>query len=249
MLRRLCLVAVIGMLSVGLISPQSAAGARGATSRSLGRTLPEMNFDGIALTDCVDFLRDITAANIVVNWRALEGAGVTPDTVVNLKLRSVSLRKALSLLLSEAGGGEGITYTVDEGVIEITTTELANARTYTRVYDVADLLMEIPDFTDAPDFSLQQSQNNGGGGGGGSGGGGGGGGGGLFGDSNNQNEDEDKGPTKAERAEELLGLIRETIYPDLWRENGGTASIRMFRESMVVTAPRIVHEAIGGTWD
>ncbi|CAA9382923.1 MAG: hypothetical protein AVDCRST_MAG64-778 [uncultured Phycisphaerae bacterium] len=183
MLRRLCLVAVIGMLSVGLISPQSAEGARGATSRSLGRTLPEMNFDGIALTDCVDFLRDITAANIVVNWRALEGAGVTPDTVVNLKLRSVSLRKALSLLLSEAGGGEGITYTVDEGVIEITTTELANARTYTRVYDVADLLMEIPDFTDAPDFSLQQSAAESEEDEARTGRGGDGGGGGLFGDS------------------------------------------------------------------
>lgn len=247
MLRRLCLVAAIGMLSVSLVAPESQA-ARGTISRSMGRTLPEMNFDGVALTDCIDFLRDITAANIVVNWKALEGAGVTPETVVNLKLRNVSLRKALSLLLSEAGGGEGITYSVDEGVIEITTTELANARTYTRVYDVADLLMEIPDFSDAPNFSLQQSSN--GGGGGGSGGGGGGGAGGLFGNSgNNQDEDEDEGMTKAERAEELLELIRETIYPDLWRENGGTASIRMFRESMVVTAPRIVHEAIGGTWD
>lgn len=249
MLRRLCLVAAIGMLSVSLVAPESQA-ARGTISRSMGRTLPEMNFDGVALTDCIDFLRDITAANIVVNWKALEGAGVTPETVVNLKLRNVSLRKALSLLLSEAGGGEGITYSVDEGVIEITTTELANARTYTRVYDVADLLMEIPDFSDAPNFSLQQSSNGGGGGGGSGGGGGGGGAGGLFGNSgNNQDEDEDEGMTKAERAEELLELIRETIYPDLWRENGGTASIRMFRESMVVTAPRIVHEAIGGTWD
>ena len=55
--------------------------------------------------------------------------------------------------------------------------------------------------------------------------------------------------TRAERAEELLTLIRDTIYPDLWRENGGTASIRMFRENLVVTAPRMVHEAIGGTWD
>src|SRR5687767_4917922 len=248
MLRRLCLVAAIGMLSVSLVAPESQA-ARGTTSRSLGRTLPEMNFDGVALTDCIDFLRDITAANIVVNWRALEGAGVTPDTLVNLKLRSVSLRKALSLLLSEAGGGEGITYSVDEGVIEITTAELANARTYTRVYDVADLLMEIPDFTDAPDFSLQSSSNSGGSGGGGNSGGGGGGGG-LFGNSDSGNEDEeDEGMTKAERAEELLELIRETIYPDIWRENGGTASIRMFRESMDVTAPRIVHEAIGGTWD
>ncbi len=55
--------------------------------------------------------------------------------------------------------------------------------------------------------------------------------------------------TRAERAEELLSLIRETIYPDVWRDNGGTASIRMWRDNLVVTAPRNVHEAIGGTWD
>jgi uncharacterized membrane protein YgcG len=251
MLRRLCLLLAVGLLSFGIAAPE-APGAR-TTSRSLSRTLPEMNFDGVALTDAIDFLRDITDANIVVNWKALEGAGVTPETLVNIKLRGVSLRKALSLLLSEAGGGEGITYTIDDGVIEITTTELANQRVYTRVYDVADLLMEIPNFTDAPDFSLESQNSQGGGQGGGGGGGGGGifgggaGGGGAGGASGQDEEDE--GPTKAERAEELLALIRETIYPDLWRENGGTASIRMFRDSMVVTAPRIVHEAIGGAWD
>ena len=250
MLRRSILAVAVGLLTVGFVAPQ--APAQRTTSRTLARTLPEMNFDGVALADAVDFLRDITAANIVVNWRALEGAGVTRETVVNLKLRSVSLRKALSLLLSEAGGGEGITYTVDEGVIEITTSELANQRVYTRVYDVADLLMEIPNFDDAPNFSLDQQSGSGGGGGGGSGGGGGGGG--LFGGSSGGGgaggqEDEDEGPTKQERADELISLITETIYPDLWRDNGGTASIRMFRDNLVVTAPRIIHEAIGGAWD
>jgi hypothetical protein len=78
---------------------------------------------------------------------------------------------------------------------------------------------------------------------GGSGGGGGGGGNGDRGES-----DENK-KTRDERAQELLDLIRETIYPDIWRENGGPASIRMYRDNLVVTAPAKVHEAIGGTWD
>ena len=245
MLRRLFLTVVAGMLSYGVAAPP-AADAR-TTRASLNRTLPEMKFDGVALADCIDFVRDITDANIVVNWKALETAGVTKDTLVNLKLRNVTLRKALTLILSEASAGEGVTYSLEDGVIEITTTELANQKVYTRVYPVGDLLMEIPNFDQAPNFSLDQNQASGGGGrGGGSSGGGSGG---IFSQSGGQREEDDKGPTKEERANELLELIRDTIYPDIWRENGGTASIRMFRESMVVTAPRIVHEAIGGTWD
>src|SRR5687767_11682430 len=83
MLRRFCLFVAVGLLSFVLAAPEAPA-ARTTVGRSLNRTLPEMNFDGVALTDAVDFLRDITAANIVVNWRALEGAGVTPETVVNI---------------------------------------------------------------------------------------------------------------------------------------------------------------------
>jgi uncharacterized membrane protein YgcG len=246
MLRRILLAAVAGFLSFGIVAP-SKVDAK--TSRaSLNRTLPEMKFDGVALAECIDFLRDITDANIVVNWRALEGAGVTRETLVNLKLRNVTLRKALSLILAEASAGEGVTYSLDDGVIEVTTTELANQKMFTRVYPVGDLLMEIPNFDQAPTFNLDQTQASGGGRGGS--GNSGGGGGGLFTGSGSGGEREkDKGASKTERAQELLDLIRDVIYPDIWREAGGTASIRMFRDNLVVTAPRAVHEAIGGTWD
>jgi hypothetical protein len=258
MLRRFLLTVTAGALAFALVAPTTpntasaaAAGGTRTTSASLARKLPEMKFDGVAFSDCVDFLRDVTAANIVVNWRALEAAGVTRETLVNLKVRNVSLRKALTLLLAEAGGGDaGVTYMLDDGVIEITTTELANQRVYTRVYPVGDLLMEIPNF-EAPRFSLEN--NNASGGGRGGGGGGGGSSGGLFegggGGSSSDRSDSEQTKTRAEREEELLSLIRDTIYPDLWRENGGTASIRLYRDNLVVTAPLMVHEAIGGTWD
>jgi uncharacterized membrane protein YgcG len=258
--RRLLLIVTAGLLATALLSPghhaASAAPGKGGVSRAtLARTMPELKFDGVAFSDAVDFLRDVTAANLVVNWKALEGAGVTKDTVVNLKVRGVSLRKALSLLLAEAGGADGaITYTVEDGVIEITTTDLADRKLTTRVYPVGDLLIDIPDFV-GPSFDLSQNGNNGGGGGRGGGGGGSSqglfGGGGAGGGGNNGGDRGETGEkkTKDERAQELLGLIRDTIYPDIWRENGGPASIRMYRDNLVVTAPAKVHEAIGGTWD
>ena len=45
----------------------------------LDRRLPEINFNGNAFGDVVDFLRDVTGANIFVNWRALETAGISKD--------------------------------------------------------------------------------------------------------------------------------------------------------------------------
>jgi len=248
MLRRLLLAVAVGLLCAALVSPPNVNAAPRPVSASLNRTLPEMNFDGVALQDCVDFLRDITAANIVVNWRALETAGITRETLVNLKLRNVSLRKALTLVLSEASAGEGVTYSVDDGVIEITTTDLANKKMYTRVYPVGDLLMDIPNFDNAPSLSLENTQATGSGSGGG---GGGGGGQGIFGGGAGGGGDRDdgKGPSKAERAGGRPPLSREVIYPDLWTENGGPASVRMFRDNLVVTAPRMVHEAIGGEWE
>jgi len=52
--------------------------------------------------------------------------------------------------------------------------------------------------------------------------------------------------TKTERADALVKMIREVIRPEIWRENGGEASIRYYNGNLVVTAPRSVHEALGG---
>ena len=35
------------------------------------------------------------------------------------------------------------------------------------------------------------------------------------------------------------------IQPDIWHVNGGLAGIRYFNGSLIVTAPRSVHEALG----
>lgn len=249
------LVVLTALVAIGFSSAALAQNSKSGIvgRRSLGTVLPEVKFQGATLKDCFEFLRDVTSANIHVNWRALEAAGIGQDTQVNIRLREVTLRKVLNTILSEAGAGVGLTYYTADGVIEVTTAELADKEMITKVYPVDDLLMEIPDFSDAPDFSLQTSSSNsgsGGGsrGGGSRGGGGGGGGGGLFGGGGggNQGGTTEKTTTKAERAEALVTLIRETVRPDIWRENGGVASIRYYNGHLVVTAPRSVHEAIGG---
>jgi hypothetical protein len=218
---------------------------------TLNTTLPEVNFNGVGLTDAIDFLRDVSGANIAVNWKALEEAGVAKDTPVNVRLRRVSLRKAMETVLSEVGGGDKLAYDTDQNVIEITTSELANAKMYTRVYPVQDLIMDIPDFTDAPDLSLNstsnnQNQNPQGGGGIGAGGGGGGG---ASSSPFTGEGGKEKVVSKEERANSLIELIKAVIQPEIWADNGGKAAIRVFNGNLIVTAPRSVQEAIGGAWD
>jgi uncharacterized membrane protein YgcG len=149
-----------------------------AVQAQLDRRLPEINFSGQGLADVVDFLRDVSGSNIFVNWRALEAAGINKDAPVTARLKDVRFSKALNTILSDVGGGNiKLSYTIDEGVITVSTAEDLAKNTNTRVYDIRDLLVEVPDFDNAPDFSLMQNGNGGsqgGGGGGGRGGGGGG---------------------------------------------------------------------------
>ena len=63
---------------------------------------------------------------------------------------------------------------------------------------------------------------------------------------NSNDNEKNKGQTKEERAQQLLDVITSTIQPDIWQVNGGTAAIRFFNGNLIVTAPRSVHEALGG---
>src|SRR5260221_9616951 len=162
---------VLGMSSCALAA---SSHQQAVANQSGHRLVPEVKFQGSTLKDSFDFLRDVSGANIHVNWRALEAAGVTGDTQVNVRLRDVPLRKVLNVLLNESGVGL-LTYYTSEGVIEVTTAELADKEMITRVYPVEDLIMEVPDFDNAPSFSLSDQSGSGGGGGGRGGSGGGGG--------------------------------------------------------------------------
>lgn len=223
-----------------------------ATQAQLDRSLPELSFEGVGFGDVVDFLRDVSGANIFVNWKSLEAANIDRTAPVTLKLRNVKFAKALNLILANvSGGATKLGYTIDDGVITISTADdLANNK-LTRVYDIRDLIINIPDFTNAPIFDLTSlsNQNSGGGGygggggvggGGGFGGGGGGGGssGGLFGNSgqNQQQNQQQTGPTRQELVDSIIKLITDTIAPDSWRDAGGSVgAIKELQGQLIVT--------------
>jgi general secretion pathway protein D len=208
-----------------------------AVAAQLDRRLPDVKFDAVGFSDVVDFLRDLTNANIFVNWRALEAAGVDKNAPVTARLRDVPFSKVLRTILDDVSGGTAkLGYTIDEGVITISTEDDLSKNTSTRVYDIRDLIIDVPDFAEAPSFNLSSSNNSSGTTVGTSGGGGGGGGGSnLFGGGGGGGN-ETNGPTRQELVEAIIKLIQDTVASDTWKDNGGNVgSVRELGGQLIVT--------------
>ncbi len=108
---------------------------------ALQHRIANLDLTDTSFKDAIDFLRDVSGANIHVNWRAIERAGIDPKTKLNMHLRDISTEKALNLVLGDSGNNEGdLAWGLDSGVIEISTADLLRNVTCIRIYDVRDLL-------------------------------------------------------------------------------------------------------------
>lgn len=210
--------------------------------RSLDRQMTDLRLNASSLGDVIDFLADISGVNMAVDWKALDAANVTKETSITLRLGStVTLRKALKLILQQAGGAGALTFYADQGVLQITTQEQADKELITRIYGIQDLLFEATDYYNAPNLNLTQANQ-------GSGGGRGAGGGGsnqqLFQNVNQGGNNGQNARTRTDRANEIIKLITETVRPEVWQVNGGSSTIGFIRGNLVVSAPRSVHEQL-----
>jgi len=112
-----------------------------AARAQLQKRLPEVNFTKVGLRDAIDFLRDVSGANIYTDWRELKKAGIDQQTQVNFKVHDVTLEKVLNLLVTDMGGKDAkVAWAMDEGVIQISTADRLRGITYILVYEVSDLI-------------------------------------------------------------------------------------------------------------
>jgi len=96
------------------------------TQQALERVLPELHFNANSFSDVVDFMRDVGGANLFVDWKAVEAAGVKRDAPLTLKLRSIPQREALRLIIDSAADYKGtLDLQVDpkEDLVTITATK------------------------------------------------------------------------------------------------------------------------------
>lgn len=195
--------------------------------------------------DVVTYLIGVTGADIQVHWLDdTHAIGLDPDQPINLKARNASalsiLERALEQSASAFGEPGSATWQFTQyGSFEIGPKERLNGHRRVELYDINDLLMEIPDFADAPTFDLnsvlQGSGGRGGGGGGRSPFGGGA-----------QDQQRERVP-RAELAEDVISIITDIVETEQWELNGGDgATIRYYDGHLLVNGPDYVHRGLNG---
>jgi hypothetical protein len=97
------------------------------------------DFTDATLADVVEFIRDFSGVNLVLDRPALQEEGISPDTPVSMRLSGVSLKSALRLVLGQLN----LTYIVQNEVLLVTSQVEAQSIVVTRVYPVADLVVPI----------------------------------------------------------------------------------------------------------
>ncbi|MGA2229896.1 MAG: hypothetical protein ABSH22_03130 [Tepidisphaeraceae bacterium] len=254
---------VLGVLLLASPATFSQSRTRSHTGGDvLDSVQPDLKFTDVTLSDAIDFLRDTTQENIVVDWKSLESVNIDKNTLINVRLRDVTLRKALQVILSEASTGDVLTFFVQDNVLQITTQAKADTILFTQVYDVRDLMVTNPQFSPQDVQNVLSSLGSGGGGSqtygsstGGVGGATGGGGSQSFSSSSSSafssgsSRTQNNTNTDATTGASLVKLITDTIRPEIWKQNGGNSTITFFQGNLIVTAPLSVQEAIGGPVD
>jgi hypothetical protein len=97
----------------------------------------EMDFVNSPLSDVADYFKDYHGVTIQIDQKSLREANVDSATLVTMKLKGVTLRSALNLILKEIG----LTWTIRDEVLLITTPEAADEQLTTKVLDVSDLVV------------------------------------------------------------------------------------------------------------
>lgn len=194
-----------------------------------------VNFDN-PLGDVISFLETVTGQNFDVNWTSLELLSIDEQTPVQLRLNNVPINTVLDRIvekvsdpLSPAG------WAVQDGIVQIASDEALRRNTTLVIYDIRDLLIEIPDFQDAPDIDLQNVlQSNQGGGGGQS----------PF-DGDQAEDDEER--DRQDRIDQIIDIIQNNVDFEGWQDNGGdTGFIQELSGSLIIRNTPKNHRAITG---
>lgn len=109
-------------------------------------------YDELPLAAVIEALGELADVNMHLDPRGLSQEGVRTDTPVSLNLKSeISLKSALQLILEPLH----LTYQIKDEVLKVTSEEIRDGEVYTEVYNVADLVVPIPNFVPTSNIGLQ----------------------------------------------------------------------------------------------
>ena len=198
-----------------------------------------VDFSDNNLEDVLAFIGQVANIEMDIDWPALQDIGVNPESPVTLQLKSVPLDTVLDRVLDKASTPDfPAGWAVTDGVLTVASDEVLRRNTVLEIYDIRDLLIEIPDYDQAPQFNLntvfQQAGQQGGGGGGQS----------PF--QTNQQQLNNQFDRDA-LIEDIRNLIQENIDREGWVDFGGeTGTITELNGNLVIVNTPKNHRAITG---
>ena len=203
-----------------------------------------VDFQDKRLEDVITFIQTSSNAEIEPLWaddRISEG--LDKERLITVKVDNQSFLTLMEKVLEKAKGdtgGDNTWQMSDLGALQIGPKERLNKYRRVEIYDINDLLLEVPDYTEVPRIDLQQAlqSNQGGGGGGGQS---------PFREQGN-NDRNAKLKDRQTKVDELTQLITQIVEPEQWIDNGGSGgSIKFYPPgSLIVNAPDYMHRGIDG---
>jgi general secretion pathway protein D len=106
-----------------------------------------LQFTKAPLSKVMDHLANLVGVNIHLDPQGLTEEGITSDTPIDINLRNdIMLKSALTLILEPLH----LSYVIKDEVLKITSEQMRDSQVYTLTYNVADLVMPIPNFVPTP---------------------------------------------------------------------------------------------------
>ena len=113
-----------------------------------------LKFKDAPLSEVVGFMKKVADINIYLDPQGLAEEGVHPSTLVTIDLsQEISLRSALNLIL----GPLHLDYVIKNEVLKITSEQLRGRIVYSKTYNVADLVLPIPNAPQHSQMGLPDS--------------------------------------------------------------------------------------------
>ena len=107
------------------------------------RTPVLLEFESTPLSRVMDFLAKLAEVNLYLDPIGLAEVGLSTEDPVTIVLsQEISLESALNIILEP----RGLSFVIKDEVLKITTEENRQGEVYTRTYNVADLVVPIPNF-------------------------------------------------------------------------------------------------------
>ncbi|HUT88099.1 MAG TPA: hypothetical protein VMY37_01260 [Thermoguttaceae bacterium] len=110
-----------------------------------------LEFDSAPLSQVMDYLARMAAVNLHLDPQGLADEGITTDDPITINLsQEISLKSALNLILEPLH----LSYVIKDEVLKITSEQYRDGDLYQQVYNVADLVVPIPNFVPSTGMGL-----------------------------------------------------------------------------------------------